>query len=64
MISSFVKRKRSNSAWALYVRSYPRMHVGSYPRLGTGFSLSAYVACVPKDEFGGRESIFWAIVRP
>jgi len=40
------------------------MHVRSYPRLGTGFSLSAYMACALKDEFGGRESIFWAIVRP
>ena len=59
-----VKQKRSNSAWALHVRSYPRMHVRSYPRLGAGFPLSAYRACAPKDEFGGRESIFWAIVRP
>ena len=59
-----VKRKRSNSAWALHVRSYPRMHIRSYPRLGTGFSLSAHRAYTPEDEFGSRESIFWAIVRP
>jgi hypothetical protein len=38
------------------------MHVRSYPRLDTGFS--AYRACAPKDEFGGRESIFWAVLRP
>jgi hypothetical protein len=42
----------------LHVGGYPRLHVGGYPRLGTGFSLCTYVACVVKDEFGGRESIF------
>ena len=40
------------------------MHVRSYPRLGTGFSLSAYGACAPKDKFSGHELIFWAIIRP
>ena len=40
------------------------LHAESYPRLGTGFPLSAHGACMPADEFGGRESIFWAIVRP
>jgi hypothetical protein len=48
----------------LYIKSYPRLHVRSYPRLGTGFSLCAYVVCAAKDEFGGRELIFWAILRP
>ena len=58
-----VKRKRLNLAWALHVRSYPRMHTRSYPRLGTRFSLCANGACMPGDEFSGRELIFWAIVR-
>jgi hypothetical protein len=40
------------------------MYARSYPRLGTGFSLCAYGACTPGDEFGGRESIFWAVLRP
>ena len=53
-----------NLAWALYVRSYPRMYGRSYPRLGARFPLSAYGVYAPKDKFGGRESIFWAIVRP
>ena len=60
----YVKRKRSNSAWALHVRSYPRMYARSYPRLGTRFSLCAHRAYTPGDEFGSCESIFWAIVRP
>jgi hypothetical protein len=29
-----------------------------------GPTVCAYVACVAKDEFGGRESIFWAVLRP
>jgi hypothetical protein len=48
----------------LHVGGYPRLYVEGYPRLGTGFSLCAYVACVVKDEFGGCELIFWAVLRP
>jgi hypothetical protein len=34
------------------------LHAESYPRLGTGFSLSAHRAYTPADKFGGRKSIF------
>jgi hypothetical protein len=42
--------------WALYTESYPR--------LGTEFFLSTYRAYIPVDKFGGRELIFWAVLRP
>jgi hypothetical protein len=57
LIRVLVKRKHLSRCWCLALHALV-LHAKSYSRLGTRFSLSAYRACTPADEFGGREPIF------